>query len=57
MLDYKKIKSEFTKKLAEFDEAKLLSWVKFDECRLKHPVINNDTVTLFDKWFEQFKNK
>jgi hypothetical protein len=36
MLDYKKIKSEFTKKLADFDKAKLLSWVKFDKTKQEY---------------------
>ncbi len=47
MLDYKQIKSEFTKKLAEFDEAKLLSWVKFDESRhLLGKLLSGETVSL-----------
>ncbi len=48
MLNYKKLKSEFTKKLAEFDEAKLLSWVKFDENRqLLEKLLSGETVSLF----------
>lgn len=33
MLDYKKLKTEFTEKLAHFNEAMLLKWIKFDESR------------------------
>jgi hypothetical protein len=43
MLDYKKIKSEFTKKLAEFNETKLLSWVKFDKTKQEYKYIGKCT--------------
>jgi hypothetical protein len=43
MLDYKKIKSEFTKKLAEFNETKLLSWVKFDKTKQEYKYIGECT--------------
>ena len=47
MLDYKKINSEFTKKLTEFDEARLLSWIKFDERRqLLSKLLDGETVSL-----------
>lgn len=47
MLNYKKLKAEFTKTLAEFDEATLRNWVKFDENRqLLEKLLDGETVFL-----------
>ena len=47
MLNYKEISAEFSKKLAEFDEAKLTNWIELDENRqLSEKLLNVETTSL-----------
>ncbi len=47
MLDYKKLKTDFTQKLLEFDKRDLLRWIRLDESRQLDKLLCGETVLLF----------
>ena len=46
MLNYDELRILFTKRLAEFDEARLLAWIQFDQRRQLAQLLEGETVSL-----------
>ena len=47
MIDYKKLRGEFTEKLSEFDKEMLLNWIDFDRNReVVSKLLNGERVSI-----------